>query len=70
MILYDYDICDGDKGVITADTEEEAIKIFQREYEGIPVLGVDTGNYDSKVCCITEVGELNEHVHKLYFIHD
>lgn len=67
--LFGYDIYDGDKGIITAPDEDVAIKIFQCEYMGTPIVGVDTPDYNSKTCQIDEIGVLY-HEAKLYFLHD
>lgn len=32
MKIYQYDICDGDKGIIFANSEDEATEIFKRNY--------------------------------------
>lgn len=42
MKIYEYDICDGDKGIIMAESYEEAVRIFREDYKG-----VDLDNYDS-----------------------
>lgn len=35
MKLYEYDIWDGDKGVIFANSEEEAVEIVRKEYSDL-----------------------------------
>ena len=55
--IYYYDIWDGSKGIIIADTYEQAKQVFKDEYDGaIPIYGEDTDDYDSGVCDIECVG--------------
>lgn len=68
MKIFEYDIYDGDKGVIIANDEAEAIRIFKNNYENA-VINVDGTDYDSGVCSINEVAELEDNP-QLYFIHD
>ena len=35
MKIFEYDICDGDKGIIIAETEERAFEIFKEEYPDV-----------------------------------
>ena len=35
MKIFEYDICDGDKGVILAESYEEAVKLFREEYSNV-----------------------------------
>lgn len=67
--IFGYDIRDGDKGIIIAPDEDVAAKIFRCEYMGVPVVGVDTPDYNSGTCQIDEVGNLCDNA-KLYFLHD
>ena len=54
MNVYMYDIWDGDKGIIFANTEEEAKKIYTRNYDE-PIYD---GDYDSHTCRIDFVCEV------------
>lgn len=68
MKIFEYDIYDGDKGIIIANDEAEAIRIFKNNYENA-VVSVDVTDYNSGTCSINEVAEL-ENNPQLYFIHD
>ncbi len=62
MNIYYYDIWDGNKGIIIAKDEDEAIKIFRNneEYKDIPLYDVDTNEYDSGICRIDFVCKYDE----------
>ena len=55
MKVWAYDIWDGDKGIIFAETEKDAERIFKRNYDN-PIADVD---YDSGDCRIDEIGDYN-----------
>jgi len=61
MNIYEFDIWDGNKGIIFAETEEKAYEIFKRTYPDIPVCDKDVGYYDSGVCSIDYVGKYGEY---------
>ena len=42
MKIFEYDICDGDKGIIVAENYEKAVELFNCNYDR-----VDLENYDS-----------------------
>ena len=47
MKIFEYDICNGDKGIIIAENYEEAVRLFNEAYDK-----VDLENYDE--CDIDE----------------
>lgn len=69
MKLFSYDIWDSDKGIILADSEEEAVKIFHDEYEGVPVVGYDCEELAPQACDIEEVSEFSKDK-KIYYLYD
>lgn len=68
MKIFGYDIWNGDKGIIIANDEEEAIRIFKKEYDN-PVVGVDVEDQLYNTCDIDEVADLKDKP-ALYFLHD
>ena len=55
MKIWSYDIWDGKKGIIFAETEENAKRIYKKNYDA----PIADGNYDSGMCQIDEIGEYN-----------
>ena len=53
MRIFSYDICDGDKGIIFAETEEKAKELFRKDYPDIEIDDV----LESNVCIISEFAE-------------
>lgn len=47
MNIYSYDIWDGNKGLIFAENEEQAIELYKKEYPDYPL--AHNGNYDSGI---------------------
>lgn len=45
MNIYEFDFWDGDKGIVFADSEEQARKMIMSDD------GLDKGNPDEYVCC-------------------
>lgn len=68
MKIFEYDVWDGDKGIIIANDEDEAVRIFKKEYD-LPVVGVDVEDQEHGTCVIDEVADLHDHP-ALYFLHD
>ena len=48
MKVFGYDIWDGDKGIIFAETKEEAERIYKENYDE----PIADGDYDSGMCQI------------------
>lgn len=48
MKVWSYDIWDGDKGIIFAETEEEAKALYESNYDN----PIADGDYDSGLCQI------------------
>lgn len=68
MKIYAYDIWDGDKGIILAHDEMEAIKKIQEVYgEKQLIEGFNHDGYDSGICELHEVTANLEKV-ALYFL--
>ena len=65
MVIYDFDIWDGDKGIIVANNKAEAIEKFKEKYPTTLVVGHDIDVYDTGVCCISTIG-IYEDKPKLY----
>ena len=66
MKIFSYDICEDDKGIIFAETEEQAREIFEEEYPDIEVVDY----YDDyHTCVITEVCNYNNEA-GLVFLYD
>ena len=42
MKIFEYDICDSDKGIIFAENYEQAVELFKKNYDR-----VDLENYDA-----------------------
>ncbi len=58
--IYHYDIWEKDKGLIFAESREEACKIFKKEYSNL-IYPEETDDYDSDICSIDYVCDvLNE----------
>ena len=47
MNMYTFDIWDGDKGIIFAENEKQAIELYKKEYPDYPL--AHNGNYDSGI---------------------
>lgn len=56
MNVYYFDIWDSDKGIIFANNEEEARKLFKNGYPDVPL--DDEEDYDSGVCRIDYICEI------------
>lgn len=63
MKIYDYDIWDGDKGIILANDYHEAFEMFKKNYPDIPVCPEEVDEYDTYVCCIRTAGEVTNEPH-------
>lgn len=60
--LYSYDNCEGDKGVIVAESYEEAVEIYKKEYPKRKI--VENGSeYWDNGCYLKEEGSIET---KLY----
>lgn len=57
MTIYEYDVYGGDKGIIFANSEEQATELYKKGYGGL-VYGVDTEEDDYDVCTIRTIGEI------------
>ena len=57
--IYSYDNCEGDKGAIIADSLEEAITLFKKEYPDREIAS-NTQQYWNNGCYISEIGILSE----------
>ena len=65
MKVWSYDIWDGDKGIIFAETEEEAKALYERYYDE-PIADED---YDSGMCQIDFVCDVPDKP-KIVFMYD
>lgn len=52
--VYHYDICDKDKGIIFAESSEQACEIFKKEYDN-PIYPEEVDDYEHDVCSIDYV---------------
>ncbi len=52
--VYHYDIWDHDKGLIFAESREQACEIFRKEYD-FPICPEDVDDYDADICVIDYV---------------
>ena len=55
MKAYTYDIWEGDKGIIFANSEEEAIKMYEQAYPDNPIYDCD---YVSGACSLDYLCEV------------
>ena len=50
MKIFEYDICDGDKGIILAESYEKAVELFNASYERVDLehydYDIDEDKYD------------------------
>ena len=56
--LFSYDNSEGDKGVIIADSYEEAVELYKKEYPERQI-AEDFDQYWSNGCYLLEVGEID-----------
>lgn len=56
MKIFGYDIWDGDKGIIFAESEGKAKMKFKKEYPDVKIADED---YESGMCSIDEICEYN-----------
>ena len=55
--LYSYDNCEGDKGVIIAESYEEAVEIYKKEYSTRQIAENDEQYWDNG-CYLKEEGSI------------
>jgi len=65
MKVWSYDIWDGDKGIIFAETKEEAIALYESNYDELIV----DGDYDSGLCQMEYVCDVPDYP-KLYIMYN
>ncbi len=63
--IYHYDIWDHDKGLIFAESREQACEIFKREYDN-PIYPEDFDYYDHEVCSIDYVCDVESEPRLVY----
>lgn len=54
--IYSYDNCNGDKGIIIADSYESAVAIYKNEYPNRTIDNGDGSYWNDDGCIISEVG--------------
>lgn len=52
MNLYTYDIWSGSKGIIFANSKEQAKELFRKEYPDTQIFPDDVDDYDEDICRI------------------
>lgn len=65
--LYSYDNFEGDKGIIVADSMEEAEKIYKAEYPERKIIKNNSKDFHDGGCFLTEAGEV-DNTNRLYNI--
>lgn len=48
MKIFEYDICDGDKGIIMAESYEQAVELFEKSYEKVDLETYDSSDIDKE----------------------
>ena len=49
MKIFEYDICDGEKGIIMAENYDQAVELFRKEYDRVDLENYDTSDiYEDK----------------------
>ena len=66
MIIFSYDIWDGDKGLIIAESYDQAVEIFKKDYPKVEVVEEE---FDRDTCRIDVVSELEKEP-ALYFLYN
>ena len=46
MKIFEYDICDGEKGIIMAENYDQAVELFRKEYDRVDLENYDTSDID------------------------